>query len=107
MRTLLNYSYLMPLTHRPNLLRSSSFNCFLTSQFLGAFNDNIYKIIISMFAVDAARGTNSWSFYLSLIGGLFILPFFLFSGHAGFLADLFSKRKILISVKAFEVAIMG
>ena len=36
-----------------------------------------------------------------------MIPFLLFSGYAGQLADRFSKRTVLIVVKAFEVLVMG
>ena len=32
---------------------------FLWTQFLGAFNDNLFKIVVSMLAVRAAAGSNS------------------------------------------------
>jgi hypothetical protein len=44
---------------------------------------------------------------VSLCGGIFILPFFLFSAISGQLADKFSKPKLIRMVKALEIAIMG
>ncbi len=90
-----------------DLLKNSSFQSFLWTQFLGALNDNIYKIIVSMRAVHVAAKTGSGSEYLALAGAVFVLPFLLFSGYSGHLADAFSKRKVLISVKVFEVLVMG
>src|SRR5207302_8595379 len=43
---------------------------------------------------------------LSLAGVVFVLPFLLFSGYSGHLADAISKRTVLISVKVFEIAVM-
>ncbi len=88
------------------LLRSGGFQCFLWTQFLGALNDNLYKIIVSMLAVDLAVSTGS-SRYLSLTGAVFILPFLLFSGHAGWLADRFSKRQVLVVTKSMEILAMS
>src|SRR6266481_8038392 len=88
------------------LLTNQGFQSFLWTQFLGAFNDNVYKIIVSMRAVHVAAASGSGSEYLSLAGVVFVLPFLLFSGYSGHLADAISKRKVLISVKVFEVCVM-
>ena len=89
------------------LLKNTGFQSFLWTQFLGALNDNIYKMIVSMRAVHVAARTGSGSEYLALAGAVFVVPFLLFSGYSGHLADAFSKRKVLISVKVFEVFVMG
>src|SRR5579864_1155743 len=87
------------------LLNKPGFQAFLWTQFLGAFNDNVYKIIVSMRAVHVAA--KSASEYLSLAGAVFVIPFLLFSGYSGHLADAVSKRKVLIGVKVFEIFVMG
>ena len=84
------------------------FRAFLWTQFLGAFNDNLFKIVVSLVAVEmasvAGAGRN-----LSLAGAVFILPFLLFSGYAGQLADVYSKRTVLIVTKSLEIvtALLG
>jgi len=75
---------------------------FLWTQFLGAFNDNLFKIVVSMLAVHAATGAHSGR-ELGLVGVVFILPFLLFSGYAGELADIYSKRTVLIVTKSLEI----
>ena len=75
---------------------------FLWTQFLGAFNDNLFKIVVSMLAVHAASGASSGR-QLSLVGIVFILPFLLFSGYAGDLADTQSKRTVLVVTKSLEI----
>src|SRR6266446_5409176 len=90
-----------------DLVGKKGFQAFLWTQFLGAFNDNVYKIIVSMRAVHVAAATGSGSEYLSLAGAVFVIPFLLFSGYSGHLADAVSKRKVLISVKVFEVFAMA
>src|SRR5438034_10246885 len=88
------------------LLANKGFESFLWTQFLGAFNDNVDKIIVSMRAVHVAAASGSGSEYLSLAGVVFVLPFLLFSGYSGHLADAISKRTVLISVKVFEILVM-
>ncbi len=85
-------------------LKQPGFLAFFWTQFLGAFNDNFLKIVVSFIALDlATRGSSS---YVELIAFLFILPSALFSGYAGHLADVYSKRNILVAVKFFEIIIM-
>jgi len=75
---------------------------FLWTQFLGAFNDNVFKIIVSLLALDRLgleRG--AW-----IVGAVFILPFLLFSGYAGHLADRYGKRTVLVATKSLEIVSM-
>src|ERR671918_782639 len=89
-----------------DLLKNRSFFCFFWTQFLGAFNDNFYKMVVSLVAYNAVVGT-SHGYYVEMIAFLFILPSALFSGYAGHLADVYSKRSVLIAVKIFEICVMG
>jgi acyl-[acyl-carrier-protein]-phospholipid O-acyltransferase/long-chain-fatty-acid--[acyl-carrier-protein] ligase len=82
------------------------FAALVGTQFLGYFNDNLYKMVVSLIAIDVALIGNAGSTYLSLTGVLFVLPYVLFSGYAGFLADRFDKRLVLIIMKAVEVGLM-
>ncbi len=90
------------------LLRERRFLPFFCTQFLGAFNDNVYKnALVIMLAFHAAALTTLNSGTLvNLCAGLFILPFFLFSATAGQLADKYDKSRIIRYVKLFEICIM-
>jgi acyl-[acyl-carrier-protein]-phospholipid O-acyltransferase / long-chain-fatty-acid--[acyl-carrier-protein] ligase len=88
------------------LLKRQGFQAFLWTQFLGAFNDNVYKIVVSMRAVHVAATTGSGGEYLPLAGAVFVAPFLLFSGYSGHLADAISKRTVMVAVKVFEIAVM-
>src|SRR5580698_7488446 len=87
------------------LLKNSGFQSFLATQFLGALNDNLYKTIVSLRAVQVAA--SSGADYLSIALAVFVLPFLFFSGYSGHLADKVSKRTVMISVKVFEVGAMA
>jgi acyl-[acyl-carrier-protein]-phospholipid O-acyltransferase/long-chain-fatty-acid--[acyl-carrier-protein] ligase len=89
------------------ILKQRGFLCFFWTQFLGAFNDNFYKIIVTLVALNAPATAGGGSQYIPLIGGLFILPFLLFSGYAGHLADVYRKHTVLVGVKFFEIVAMG
>ena len=85
--------------------RFSSYTYLNLTQFLGALNDNIYKLLIVYFFIQLDGVENS-HVILSMTGATFVLPFILFSATSGTMADRFSKRNIIIGTKAFEVAIM-
>ena len=83
-------------------LRRPGLQPFLWTQFLGAFNDNLFKMVVSMVAVHAATAGHSGG-QLALVGAIFTLPFLLFSGYAGQLADIYSKRSVLVVTKSLEI----
>src|SRR6266851_230173 len=88
------------------LLADTRFEAFLWTQFLGAFNDNVYKMIVSVGAVELAANQLLGARYLALAGAIFVIPFLLFAGYAGQLADRYSKTRVLKITKAFEIVIM-
>src|SRR5690349_918097 len=88
------------------LYREPGFAPFLWTQFLGALNDNLYKMAVSLRAIHVAAGSEAAGEYLALSGAVFVLPFLLFSGYAGRLADTRSKRTVLVWVKSFEILVM-
>ena len=92
-----------------NLLNSKRFLPLFVTQFLGALNDNIYKNALVIFiAFTIADQTEIESSILVIIaGGLFILPYFLFSATAGQLADRYEKSILIRRIKLMEILIMG
>ena len=90
------------------LLAERRFGPFFGVQFLGAFNDNVFKqALVILIAFHAAGfGGLAPEVMVNLAGGLFILPFFLFSATAGQLADKYDKARIIRLVKVLEIAIM-
>ncbi len=78
------------------------------TQFFGAFNDNVLKnalVMMVTFQSATVFGLPSAQ-VVALAGGIFILPYFLFSALSGQIADKFEKSMITRRVKIFEVAIM-
>lgn len=78
------------------------------TQFLGALNDNVFKnalVIMVTFKNVTVWGLDKNS-VVALAGGLFILPFFLFSALAGQLTDKFEKSRLVRITKYWEVLIM-
>jgi len=91
-----------------SLLGQKRFGPYFLTQFLGAFNDNIFKnALLLLIAFQAAdRLAISSNTLINLSAGLFILPFFLFSATAGQLADKFEKSLLVRSIKLMEICIM-
>ena len=89
------------------LLSERRFLPFFVTQFLGAFNDNVYKnamVILIAFHLTTQLDTHT---LVNLAAGLFILPFFLFSATAGQIADKFEKSGLMRTIKTWEIVIMA
>lgn len=91
------------------LLRQQRFLPFFGAQAFGAFNDNVYKNVLVIVATYHATTYTQLAPELltNIAAGLFILPYVLFSGVAGQLADRFDKTLVLKIVKAAEIVIMA
>lgn len=90
------------------LMREKRFLPFFCTQFLGALNDNVFKTALITMAVfhTADLTTLNGAALATLLPGIFILPFFLFSATAGQIADKFEKSQLIRFVKIFEVVLM-
>lgn len=87
-------------------LRSPQFLSYLAASFVNAFNDNAFKVIVSLVVLRHAT-PDSAAGMIALTYGLFILPFLLFSSWAGDLADKYSKRTVIVVMQAYEVFAMA
>ena len=82
------------------------------TQFGGAMNDNVFKYIM-IYALTAwnesaiEAGTTSSAKILASVGIVFALPFLIIVPIAGNFADRFSKKKMIVSLKALEFAVMA
>lgn len=92
-----------PFVNVPRLPRS--FWWLNATQFLGALNDNLFKLLVT-FAVIRSLGREASELVTGVGGLLFALPFLVFMPAAGVLADRLSKRTITVAVKVLEVAVM-
>ncbi|MFQ5609020.1 MAG: MFS transporter, partial [Woeseiaceae bacterium] len=91
------------------LLGQRRFAPFFVTQFLGALNDNIFRnglVILVTFQGVLVAGINS-KFLANIAGGLFILPFFLFSAMSGQLADKYEKSMLMRRIKMLEIVLMA
>ena len=90
-----------------HLLRARRFVPLFATQFLGAFNDSLFKQAVVLFVTYQLYSNPAKEFQFSAIAqGLFILPFFLFSALSGQLADDHDKARLIRLIKLAEIGIM-
>ena len=88
------------------LHRDRAFIGMTVTQFLGAFNDNVFKFLIIFVVLTTIEHDETAVFYQMLANMLFAAPFIFFSGYAGHLSDRTPKRRIIIASKVAEVVLM-
>ncbi|MGP9556859.1 MFS transporter [Psychrobacter sp. AOP7-A1-24] len=90
------------------LFKRRRFSAMFFTQFLGAFNDNVFKqaLILMLTYTAASKLGVEVSILNNLAAMLFILPYFLFSALAGQIADKYEKSKLTQFIKLLELVIM-
>lgn len=91
------------------LLTERKFWPIFWTQFLGAFNDNFLKnaMVIMIAFRDVSVFGMGKNEVVAASGGIFILPYFLFSALAGQIADKFEKGRVIRVIKFVEILIMA
>ena len=94
------------------LWQDRSFWGHISTQFLGAFNDNLFKQLILLLAISEVAGKNLPANgqqevdIQSIAMVIFAVPFILLAGIAGYLSERFSKRNIFVWSKIAEILVM-
>ena len=86
-------------------LRSATFLGLLATQLLGAINDNAFRMLAVGICTAKVAAEHS-SLVLSAGLTCFTLPYLLLAAPAGYVADRFSKRRVIVSCKVAEILIM-
>lgn len=90
-----------------HLVRTRRFLPIFGTQFLGAFNDNLFRTAMVMLVIYGIYGdAEQEATFSAIAGALFIAPFFLLSALSGQLADAHDKARIVRIVKTAEILIM-
>jgi MFS family permease len=90
-----------------HLLRARRFMPLFATQFMGAFNDNLFRtatVILVIYGIY--RNAAQEAVFSGVASAVFILPFFLLSALSGQLADANDKAKIIRIIKSAEILIM-
>ena len=86
------------------LLRQKEFLPLFATQALGAINDNLFKNALVVLALY--RLAHLGPVLVALAGGIFLLPYAVFSATAGQLADAHEKSRLILLVKFWELGLM-
>ncbi|MFO0792151.1 MAG: MFS transporter [Pirellulales bacterium] len=87
-------------------LLSTTFIGLLVTQFLGATNDNILRWLAIGIGKELVT-PEQISTVLSVGSGCLVLPYLLLAAPAGYLADRFSKRSVIVWCKVAEIVLMA
>ena len=91
----------------PPLYQDSAFWGMTSTQFLGAFNDSVFKQIVLLLCVavivNPGGETRDQQF---LAQGIFAIAFILLSGISGYWSDRVSKRGLIVFCKLLEIVVM-
>ena len=94
-------------TELPRPLKNRPFHAFLATQFLGAFNDNVFKQVVLLLAIQASIYNLTALPFQGIVGVMFTIPFVLFTSLAGDLADRYSKGLVIVWCKVAEIVVMA
>jgi len=96
----------LALIPRDRSLHSKSFRGLLLTQLLGAANDNILRwLVIGVGKQYVEKSQVGWVLMAGTAS--FVLPYLLLAAPAGYLADRFSKQRVIVACKMAEIAIMA
>lgn len=98
-------SALLPPPKKSGGVMSRGFVGLLMTQMFGATNDNIFRWLV--IGVGKEMMPNNVGWVLAVGTACFVLPYLLLAAPAGYLADRFSKRKIIVGCKVAEIVIMS
>jgi MFS family permease len=89
---------------KPGTLSTRYFLCHFLAGAANAFLDILLKngiIVYSAFRADIS--VNDVGLIATLSWSLFVLPFFIFSAHGGYLGDRYDKRKIAVVLRTVDI----
>jgi acyl-[acyl-carrier-protein]-phospholipid O-acyltransferase/long-chain-fatty-acid--[acyl-carrier-protein] ligase len=86
-------------------LMSLTFIGLLVTQFLGVTNDNMLRWLVIGIGKEYVP-KDQISLVLAIGSGCFVLPYVLLAAPAGYLADRFGKRTVIVVCKIAEIVIM-
>jgi acyl-[acyl-carrier-protein]-phospholipid O-acyltransferase/long-chain-fatty-acid--[acyl-carrier-protein] ligase len=89
-----------------DVLKDRGFVFLLAAQALAVFDDNTFKQLLMLFVTASIPALATRNLYISLGTALYVLPYIVFSSYAGQVADHFSKRRVIIFMKAVEATLL-
>ncbi len=87
-------------------LRRKGFVAHMATVFINALNDNFLRLVVIFLAIREFVAEDAGTFYYSLVGFVFLLPFVLFSPWAGYIADRYSKKTVIVWTRLAEAGVL-
>ncbi len=87
-------------------IRTKGFAALMVTVFINALNDNFFRLVFIFLALRVYVTEGEGTFYYSLIGFIFLLPFVLFSPYAGYVGDRFSKKAVVLGTRLAEAVVL-
>ena len=91
---------------KPDRLWTRGFVALLLTQFLVAFNDNLFRWLI----IPIGKCTSGWNdnpTRIITLGGIcFLVPFLIFTPYAGYCSDRFSRNRVIVGAKIAEIVVI-
>jgi len=87
-------------------IKTKGFAALMITVFINALNDNFFRLVFIFLALRVYVTEGDGTFYYSLIGFIFLLPFVLFSPYAGYIGDRYSKKAVIVSTRAAEAVVL-
>ncbi|MCM8812933.1 MAG: MFS transporter [Candidatus Omnitrophica bacterium] len=85
--------------------KSENFWAVLLVQMSGVFADSLFKIAASLYAVQVLAQPAAAARFMIVFGVLHVLPFIFFSPLAGYWADRYAKRAVIIRMSGVKAAL--
>lgn len=88
-------------------LQKKSFWALIVTQFFGAFNDNLLKVLVALLIVEWVEVPSTRNALVDLSGAVFVAPFLIFSMIAGRLSDRVGKSNVMVATKFWELLVIS
>ena len=95
-----------PPRHPGGGLLAPSFLALLSTQMLTAVNDNVFRWLVIGIGKDYVDASQV-SMILMAGTACFVLPYILLAAPAGYFADRYDKRTVIVACKVAEIVIMA
>src|SRR3990167_1491636 len=84
----------------------TSFRALMLTQFFAAFNDNVFQIVVALLIIQWMDDASAKRL-VATSGVIFAAPFLMFSLAAGRMADRWSKARIIVLTKLFDLLVVA
>jgi len=76
------------------------------TQFFGVFNDNAFKVLSLLFIFKTIENPLLNAVFMLFMAGIYVIPALIGMAPAGFLADRWPKRYVILLVKIMEIVLL-